>query len=105
MSKFSLIQTVGLPVVESSGGLVINDNHHLLIIFKRGSWDLPKGRIDDKDINAEINALREVQEETGLTIQKIANYWQITAFLAPNSPWIAVLLKKNGLVFDALSWQ
>ena len=69
--SFNLIDTIGLPVVESSGGLVVNDRQHILLIFKRGSWDLPKGRTDDEDIDIAENALREVQEETGLNIKKL----------------------------------
>ena len=67
--KYTLINTVGLPLIESAGGLVCNDDNCILMIFKRGKWDLPKGRVDeDNKIEA---ALREVHEETGLNYNKL----------------------------------
>lgn len=67
----NLRKTINLPVIESAGGLVCNRNHHILMIFKRGKWDMPKGRIE-KGQPRELSALREVQEETGLTLNKLA---------------------------------
>ncbi|MEM1322136.1 MAG: NUDIX domain-containing protein [Bacteroidota bacterium] len=52
-------------VVEAAGGLVYNDQEELLMIYRRGSWDLPKGKID-KGETKEAAAVREVAEETGL---------------------------------------
>ena len=45
-NKISLKDTVGLPVIESAGGLVCNHYHHMLM-FKRGKWDVPKGRVEE----------------------------------------------------------
>lgn len=56
-------------IVLAAGGAVINDGR-LLCIYRRGSWDLPKGKIDD-DEGQEEAALREVTEETGLTELKL----------------------------------
>ncbi len=52
-------------LLEAAGGYVENAAGELLLIFRRGSWDLPKGKIDAGESPAEA-ALREVQEETGL---------------------------------------
>ena len=52
-------------LVEAAGGLVSNLAGDWLLIFRRGHWDLPKGKIDDGESPAEA-AVREVQEETGL---------------------------------------
>lgn len=68
--NFNLIDTINLPVIESAGGLVCNQNHHILLMFKRGKWDMPKGRID-KGQSTVSAALREVEEETGLNIKKL----------------------------------
>ena len=68
--KHTLKNTVGLPLIESAGGLVCNRSHHLLLIFKRGKWDMPKGRIEDLQL-PEVSALREVEEETGLEAKKL----------------------------------
>lgn len=52
-------------IIEAAGGLVFNANQEMLLIFRRGTWDLPKGKID-KGETKEAAAVREVQEETGL---------------------------------------
>ncbi len=52
-------------VIEAAGGLVFNPEGEALFIFRRGSWDLPKGKIDPGETIKEA-AVREVQEETGI---------------------------------------
>lgn len=68
--KMNLESTIGLPLIESAGGLVCNRNHHVLLMFKRGKWDMPKGRIEPTQTK-ETAAIREVQEETGLDADKL----------------------------------
>ena len=67
--KNNLKKTIGLPLKVSAGGLVCNDDHHILLIYKRGKWDMPKGRIEEDGIPA--SALREVSEETGLSLDRL----------------------------------
>lgn len=69
--KQTLASTIGLPVIESAGGLVCNRYHHILLMFKRGKWDMPKGRVQEGQ-SRETAALREVQEETGLQLSKLS---------------------------------
>ena len=52
-------------VIKASGGLIENEDSELLWIFRRGSWDLPKGKIEKGEGKKEA-AIREVQEETGI---------------------------------------
>ncbi len=52
-------------LIEAAGGVVFNLEGKVLLIFRRGFWDLPKGKIDPGE-SIEAAALREVQEETGL---------------------------------------
>jgi 8-oxo-dGTP pyrophosphatase MutT (NUDIX family) len=52
-------------LIEAAGGLVFNEKEEILAMYRRGSWDLPKGKID-KGEEKEAAAIREVQEETGL---------------------------------------
>lgn len=52
-------------VIEAAGGVVKNNSDKVLVIFRRGAWDLPKGKIDEGE-TPEIAAIREVNEETGL---------------------------------------
>lgn len=51
--------------IEAAGGLVINESGDYLMIFRRGKWDLPKGKLD-YDETLEEAAIREVWEETGI---------------------------------------
>lgn len=61
----------------AAGGLVTNDNNELLMIFRRGKWDLPKGKLDEGE-KIEECAVREVQEETGLKSIKLGKLVGIT---------------------------
>lgn len=56
-----------LPIITAAGGLVQNNEGAFLLMFRRGFWDLPKGKLDNGESIPEC-ALREVQEETGLQI-------------------------------------
>ena len=49
----------------AAGGIVENENKEILLIFRRGKWDLPKGKLDEGETIEEC-AVREVEEETGL---------------------------------------
>lgn len=51
--------------ISAGGGVVRNDAGDVLMIHRRGKWDLPKGKLD-KGEEIEDCALREVREETGL---------------------------------------
>lgn len=64
-------------ILEAAGGLVLNQKSEILFIFRRGSWDLPKGKIDSGE-TIEQAAVREVQEETGLKEVEIIQPLDIT---------------------------
>lgn len=53
----------------AAGGAVLRQGK-LLLIFRNGKWDLPKGKIDAGE-TPETAALREVAEECGITRHKI----------------------------------
>jgi 8-oxo-dGTP pyrophosphatase MutT (NUDIX family) len=52
--------------IEAAGGVVKNTKGEYLFIYRRGKWDLPKGKVDG-DETYQQTALREVEEETGIT--------------------------------------
>lgn len=52
--------------VYAGGGLVRNGDGAVLMIYRRGKWDLPKGKLDEGEDIADC-ALREVTEETGIS--------------------------------------
>jgi 8-oxo-dGTP pyrophosphatase MutT (NUDIX family) len=51
--------------IEAAGGTVMNDKGQLLVIHRRGKWDLPKGKLDPGE-TFEQAALREIAEECGI---------------------------------------
>ncbi len=57
-------------VIEAAGGVVKNSKEEVLFIYRNGTWDLPKGKIE-KDEEVIEAALREVEEETGVKNLKI----------------------------------
>ncbi len=64
-------------LVQAGGGLVQNENKEILIMFRRGKWDLPKGKLD-KGEKLEDCAVREVEEETGLKDVQLLSPLMIT---------------------------
>ncbi len=81
-------------IIQAAGGLVINEKKEILMIFRRGKWDLPKGKLD-KGEKLEECALREVEEETGLKKIKLLSpftityhtYHEGTKFILKESHW------------------
>ena len=67
--KFTLIQ--------AAGGLVKEPSGDMLFIFRRGKWDLPKGKLDAGEPIDQC-ALREVKEETALKEVQLAEPLVIT---------------------------
>ncbi len=92
--KFTLIQ--------AAGGLVQNEHDEALLIFRRGKWDLPKGK-RDKGESLEECAVREVEEETGLKKIKLLphlittyhTYHEGTRFILKESHWYAMTAKTD----------
>jgi 8-oxo-dGTP pyrophosphatase MutT (NUDIX family) len=66
-----------LVLVQAAGGLVHTKAKELLLIFRKGKWDLPKGKLDEgEDLMA--CALREITEETGAHSLSIEKPLQLT---------------------------
>ena len=60
-------------IIEAAGGCVFNAQDQLLVIYRRDSWDLPKGKIDPGE-TPEQAAVREVEEETGIGEISLGNF-------------------------------
>jgi 8-oxo-dGTP pyrophosphatase MutT (NUDIX family) len=58
--------------VKAAGGIVKDKEGKILCIFRLGVWDLPKGKLK-KGESPKEGALREVEEETGLSPLEILN--------------------------------
>lgn len=59
-------------LIKAAGGFVKNNKNEYLFIFRRGVWDLPKGKIDKGETKKEA-AIREVREECGVKKLEIKN--------------------------------
>ncbi|WP_339626787.1 NUDIX domain-containing protein [uncultured Winogradskyella sp.] len=55
-----------LPNVVAGGGKVYNQKNEILFIYRNNKWDLPKGKTEGKE-TIEATAIREVEEETGVS--------------------------------------
>ena len=64
-------------MIIAAGGVVYNDRKQLLMIFRNGIWDLPKGKIEVNE-NIRDCAIREVMEETGVENLEIVEKLQDT---------------------------
>ena len=52
-------------LIEAAGGLVENTQGDVLMIFRLGRWDLPKGKMEKEEDVVDC-AIREVEEECGV---------------------------------------
>jgi len=63
-----------LTLIEAAGGLIFNtERTKILMIYRRGKWDLPKGKIDEAE-SIKKAAWREVAEECGLKTHRIEDH-------------------------------
>ncbi len=81
-------------LIHAGGGLVFNPENELLVLFRRGFWDLPKGKQDVGE-TIESTAVREVKEETGLSEVRLG------PFIADTFHTYRV---PNGRVLKRTSW-
>lgn len=87
-------------IVLAGGGLVRNANDEVLLIYRRGKWDLPKGKLD-KGETLEDCAVREVEEETGLKGLRMGPSLMITyhtyhegaRYILKESHWFSMKIK------------
>jgi 8-oxo-dGTP pyrophosphatase MutT (NUDIX family) len=67
-------------IIKAAGGLVSNEENKYLFIFRNGRWDLPKGKLE-KGEKVKKAAVREVEEECGITVTKrgdrICKTWHV----------------------------
>jgi len=85
--------------IPAAGGLVQNDEGSFLFIKRLGVWDLPKGKTE-KNETSESAAIREVEEECGLTNLQIVSQLDST-FHIYRSPYLP--FPKN-LVLKETKW-
>lgn len=87
-------------LIKAAGGLVLTPDNKVLFIFRRGMWDLPKGKWEEGESLPEC-AIREVQEETGLQEVQLQQpltityhtYYQNGGHILKESHWYRMLAK------------
>ena len=72
-----------IKVIYASGGIVSNEKSQILFIYRRGKWDLPKGKAEKGETIRET-AIREVMEETGIEHLKIDKFFSNTFHIVRN---------------------
>jgi len=85
--------------IPAAGGLVKKVDGSLLFIKRLGFWDLPKGKIEKRE-TPELAAIREVEEECGLSGLQIIRQLDST-FHIYRSPYLS--FPKN-LVLKETKW-
>ncbi len=87
--KFTSLYTI----LKAAGGVVINSqSNKLLMIFRNGKWDLPKGKIEAGE-EADVAAVREVYEETGIGELKLSKQIKTSFHTYPYKE--TIILKKT----------
>ena len=78
-------------MIFASGGVVFN-NQKLLMIYRNGLWDLPKGKMEPNESESEC-AVREVKEECGIDSLRVIKFLKYTyhTYIENNQP----ILKKT----------
>lgn len=95
--------------IPAAGGIVLNQFNEILYIYRRGFWDLPKGKLDPGE-TTEVAAVREVMEETGIKRVSITQHIDSTYHIfrtAKNgyrylktTDWFAMSTQKQKLIIQ-----
>ena len=91
-----------VTVIEAAGGVVRNEKGEVLWIYRRGRWDLPKGKVEKEELESE--ALREVREETGLIDVAIGDLAGVTLHLYPEPEKHAKKGEKAVMILKVTWW-
>jgi ADP-ribose pyrophosphatase YjhB (NUDIX family) len=89
-------------VIQAAGGLVNTTGEHILLIFRKGKWDLPKGKLDEGEL-LEVCAVREVEEETkvqNIQLEKLItityhNYYEKEKNILKETHWYLMYSKEK----------
>ncbi len=96
--------------IAAGGGLVKNSRGELLVIFRQGKWDLPKGKNEPGE-TMEQTAIREVEEECGLEGIEMGEFLRSTyhiykdsgKFILKTTDWFSMNYSGNAVPKPLLS--
>ncbi len=88
--------------IDAAGGVVVNELDEVLLIHRRGKWDLPKGKVEPGESNREA-AVREVAEECGIDIPESRDhlidtyhmYFQDEERILKKTEWFSMFAHKE----------
>ncbi|MBK8349225.1 MAG: NUDIX domain-containing protein [Saprospiraceae bacterium] len=86
--------------IEAGGGLVKNEKNEYLFIFRRGSWDLPKGKIESSETKREAT-LREITEETGIKKMTVIKKLMVTRHTYRSNVGKRIIKKSHWYLIEA----
>lgn len=69
--------------ISLAAGVIIVENDHILLVYEKGHWSLPKGKKEVKESMMEA-AIREAKEETGLDVL-VNDVAFVTEFIRENN--------------------
>ncbi len=90
-------------LIEAAGGIVENELGDLLVIYRNGKWDLPKGKLE-KSEKIKQCAIREVEEETAVSVSSCSEasfeityhiYYHKNKFVLKPTVWYKMTSKTN----------
>jgi ADP-ribose pyrophosphatase YjhB (NUDIX family) len=81
-------------IEEAAGGKVLNAKNEVLFIYRFNKWDLPKGKLETGETIKE-GAIREVEEECGITNLQIENQLETTYH---------IFIRKNKTILKITYW-
>ena len=85
-------------VIEAAGGMVFNEGNEILLIYRRASWDLPKGKVDPMGGNpCELRQSVKWKEETGSCRHSLCR-------VSYKQPTIPIAEKSNKRVLKQTYW-
>lgn len=64
-------------IIHAAGGITKNEKDEILFIYRLNKWDLPKGKLEPNE-DEKTAAIREVEEETGISNLEIIDFLQNT---------------------------
>ncbi|MEN8226329.1 MAG: NUDIX domain-containing protein [Bacteroidota bacterium] len=96
-------------LTKAAGGAVISKKDEVLMIYRHGRWDLPKGKKNSGEKNKET-AIREVMEETGMEKLEITKKLAVTfhfyrrnkRLIIKKTHWFLMKAKRNQEMTPAL---
>ena len=86
-------------LIIAAGGAVTDEEKRILLIFRKGKWDLPKGKLEDNE-PLELCADREIKEETGLNTLELRKPLLIT-YHTYTEKGKSILKETHWFLFDA----